>query len=90
MKHFGHGHKLHIFSFQTLIPSCFPCLVSNTYNSSFCEVHHNVQLKIMLYISLVGIIFIALNCKFSYITFVPVKHLYAKIYYKWEGPRKYV
>jgi len=44
MKHFGHGHNVHMFSFHILIPSRFPCLISHTYNSSFCEVHHNALL----------------------------------------------
>jgi len=47
-------------------------------------------LKILLYVFLVGMIFIALNCKFCYMIIIQVKHFYAKIYYKWVGPSKNV
>jgi len=47
-------------------------------------------LKILLPVVLLGMIFIALNCKFCYMIFVQVRHFYAMIYHKWVGPRNNV
>ena len=81
MQHCGHGHNVHMFSFHIVIPSHFPCLISHTAFVK-CVTIFNL-LKILLYVFLVGMIFIAFNCKFCYMIFVQLL-----LYYKWVGPRK--
>ena len=90
LKQCGHGHDVRSFSCHTVITSRFPCFISHTYNGRFCEVSHSSLFLKFCYVLLVRMIFIALNCKFCYMTFVQVKHFYTKIHCKWVEPRNNV